>query len=56
MIHIDTPDFNVDAVMSLFQDVETNVPLSGTWNRVPWRVWLHEPSDTLRSRGSGCRS
>jgi hypothetical protein len=48
MINIDTPDFNIDAVMSLFRGVETNVPLAGTWNKIPWRIWLNEPRATLQ--------
>jgi hypothetical protein len=47
MIQIDTPDFDVNAVMCLLGGVETNLVLAGTWNRMPWRIWLHEPSDTL---------
>jgi hypothetical protein len=47
MILIDTPDFNIDAIMNLHHGVETNFVLSGTWNKIPWRVWLHEPTDSL---------
>jgi hypothetical protein len=48
MIQIDTPDFNIDALMGLLGGVETNGSIAGTWNRMPWRIWLHEPSDTLQ--------
>jgi hypothetical protein len=47
MITIESDTFNVDAVMTLVGGVETNLVLAGTWNKIPWRVWLHEPSDTL---------
>jgi hypothetical protein len=48
MIAIEADTFNVDAVMALFQGVDTNFVLAGTWNKIPWRVWLNEPSDTLQ--------
>jgi hypothetical protein len=47
MIKIESDTFNIDAIMRLHQGVETNFVLSGTWNRIPWRIWLHEPRDTL---------
>jgi hypothetical protein len=47
MIKINTPDFNIDAIMALLGGVETNFVLSGVWNKIPWRVWLYEPTDTL---------
>jgi hypothetical protein len=48
MITIESDTFSIDAVMSLLGGVETNLALAGTWNRILWRVWLHEPSDTLQ--------
>jgi hypothetical protein len=47
MTHINAPDFNVNAIMSLLGGVETNLVLAGTWNSIPWRVWLNEPRDSL---------
>jgi hypothetical protein len=47
MIAIDSAEFSIDAVMALLGGVDTNFVLSGTWNKIPWRVWLHEPTDTL---------
>jgi hypothetical protein len=47
MIIIDSNEFSIGAVMALFQGVDTNFVLSGVWNKIPWRVWLHEPTDTL---------
>jgi hypothetical protein len=35
MLHITDANFNVDAIMDLFQGIETNIPLAGTWNRPP---------------------
>jgi hypothetical protein len=46
MIKIESDTFNVDAVMSFFHGVDTNIPLSGNWNGIPWRIWLHEPTDS----------
>jgi hypothetical protein len=40
--------FDVNAIMSLLQGVETNLVLAGTWNGIPWRIWLNEPSDTFQ--------
>jgi hypothetical protein len=47
MIAIESDTFNFDAVMSLLGGVDTNSVRVGTWNKIPWRVWRHEPSDTL---------
>jgi hypothetical protein len=47
MITIDSSEFSIDAVMALPGGVDTNFVLSGVWNKIPWRVWLHEPTDTL---------
>jgi hypothetical protein len=47
MINIESDTFNVDAVMSLLGGIETNLILAGTWNGLPWRVWQHEPTDSL---------
>jgi hypothetical protein len=33
--------------MALLGGAGTNFVLAGMWNKVPWRVWLHEPSDSL---------
>jgi hypothetical protein len=43
----DSNEFCIDAVRALLGGVDTNFVLSGVWNRLPWRVWLHEPTDTL---------
>jgi hypothetical protein len=48
MINIESDTFDVGAVMSLLDGAETNLVLAGTWNRIPWRVWLNEPMDTLQ--------
>jgi hypothetical protein len=47
MIAIESDTFNIDAVMALLGGVDTNFVLAGTWSKIPWRVWHHEPSDTL---------
>jgi hypothetical protein len=47
MIVIDSSEFAIDAVMAFLGGVDTNFVLSGVWNKIPWRVWLHEPTDTL---------
>jgi hypothetical protein len=47
MIAIESDTFNIDSVMALPGTIDTNYVLAGTWNRTPWRVWHHEPSDTL---------
>ena len=47
MVTIDSNKFSIDAVMALLGGVDTNFVLSGVWNKIPWRVWLHEPTDTL---------
>src|SRR5258707_14083570 len=47
MINITDATFGIDAVMDLLGGVETNIPLAGTWNRIPWRIWLNEPTDSL---------
>jgi hypothetical protein len=47
MITIESNEFSIDAVMALLGGVETNFVLSGVWNNIPCRVWLHEPTDTL---------
>jgi hypothetical protein len=47
MITIDSNEFSIDAVMALLGGVDTNFVLAGTWNKTPWRIWRHEPSDTL---------
>jgi hypothetical protein len=47
VVTIDSSEFSIDAVMALFQGADTNFVLSGKWNKNPWRVWLHEPTDTL---------
>jgi hypothetical protein len=47
MISIESDTFNIDSIMTLQGGVETNLVLAGTWNKIPWRVWLQEPSDTL---------
>jgi hypothetical protein len=48
MIAIESDTFNIDDVMALFRGVDTKFILAGTWNKIPWRVFLHEPSDTLQ--------
>jgi hypothetical protein len=47
MIHIDDAELRIDDLMRFFEGTESNFVLAGTWNKMPWRVWLHEPSDTL---------
>jgi hypothetical protein len=47
MVTINSNEFSIDAVMALLGGADTNFVLAGTWNRIPWRVWLHEPTDTL---------
>jgi hypothetical protein len=47
MITIDSNEFSINAVMALLGGVDTNFVLTGVWNKIPWRVWLHEPNDTL---------
>jgi hypothetical protein len=46
MMKIESYTFNVDAV--IMAGIQTNEDLAGMWNRIPWRVWLHEPSNTLQ--------
>jgi hypothetical protein len=48
MITIDSSEFSIGAVMALLGGADTNLVLAGLWNKIPWRVWLHEPSDTLQ--------
>jgi hypothetical protein len=45
MVAIESDTFNIDSVMALLGGVDTNYVLAGTRNR--WRVWHHEPPDTL---------
>ena len=47
-IEIESDTFDINTVMSLLGGVDTNLVLAGTWNRIPWRIWQNEPSDTLR--------
>jgi hypothetical protein len=48
MIVIEADTFNIEVVMALLEGIETNLVLAGTWNRTPWRVWLNEPTDSLK--------
>jgi hypothetical protein len=48
MIAIKSDTFNISEVMALLGGAETNLVLAGTWKKIPWRVWLNEPSDTLQ--------
>jgi hypothetical protein len=41
MITIESNEFSIGAVMALLGGVDTNFVLSGVWDRIPWRVWLH---------------
>lgn len=47
MLHV-PGDFNIDAIMRHHGD--TNFALAGTWSdrKIPWKVFLHEPDDTLK--------
>jgi hypothetical protein len=47
MIQIDTAELRIDDLMTFFQGTMSNYILAGMWNKIPWRVWLHEPTDTL---------
>jgi hypothetical protein len=47
MIAINSQELSIDTVMALLGGVDTNFVLSGVWNKIPWRVWHHEPTDTL---------
>jgi hypothetical protein len=44
MIRIESDTCNIDAVMSLLGASRPTSPSGGTWNRIPWRVYLMEPS------------
>jgi hypothetical protein len=50
MVHISDDSFSIDKIMSLFEGIDTNFVLSGTWSdkKIPWKIWLHEPDDTLK--------
>jgi hypothetical protein len=49
-MHIPSDTFNIDQIMRLNQLQDTNFAVSGTWGdkKIPWKVWLHEPTDTLK--------
>ena len=47
MVTLESDEFSINAVMAHLGGVDTNFVMSGTWNKIPWRVWLHEPNDTL---------
>jgi hypothetical protein len=47
VVTIASNEFSIGAVMALLGGADTNFVLSGMWNKTPWRVWLHEPTDTL---------
>jgi hypothetical protein len=56
MINIESDTFNIDAVMGLLGGIDTNGAIAGTWNRILWRIWLNEPSDTLQRGASAPRT
>jgi hypothetical protein len=47
MMNIESNEFSIDTALAHLGGVDTTFILSGTWNKIPWRVWLHEPTDTL---------
>jgi hypothetical protein len=49
MLHV-PGDFNIDSIMRLNQVADTNFQIAGTWGdkKIPWKIWLHEPDDTLK--------
>ncbi len=48
MLHVTGDIFNIDFIMRLIQD--SNFQIAGTWGdkKIPWKVFLHEPDDTLK--------
>ena len=48
MMIIESDTFDINAVMAHLGGVDTNFVLWGAWNKIPFRLWLHEPTDTLQ--------
>jgi hypothetical protein len=47
MITIESNEFSINAVMLSWAASTPTSCWQGLWNKIPWRVWLHEPSDSL---------